>query len=705
MLTFAALAQPTNSRLTEPPEHPTSTSSRASLAPARPGALALAVSGGLGAALLTALLVPSVGLAAGSCLASLFGVAGGLVAFGAQRLLRLLPGARLAQAGVGALLGYWCVAVPLGAWQKLQGGHPAMALATLLGSLSWGAGLAASLRWYGSADAPQKKRWRIALATASALAGVLLGMLEATQSWLRSYAAARWALFGSAWWCAALATGALLSGVLARRERILRALAFGLVGAAFLVVTRVPASTWSALARAPHAENWVRLARALTDFDGDGFSHWFGGGDCGPFDAQVSPRAREIPGNGIDDNCHYGDAPRPVASVAGTAYGGLPAPTLNVVLVTIDALRADHTQPYGYPRPSTPNLQAFAASSVRFDNAYTSGGWTCLALPSVFSGLYPRRLSWRPVSISNQRVLDFPWQGKLAPGEHLVVTLTLPAAPPPWWLPSVLRSRGYTTIAAGNHGVSRIARQGLAFGWDHVILEDSTEEDAATLDALLPKLAEQKAPFFVWLHLYDAHDPQTQHPGAPQFGSSMLDRYDHEVASADLQLGRLLRALEGHADTAWIVTADHGEAFQGGFQFHGTDLNEDSIRIPLLLRAPGLAPSVNVSPASLVDIAPTLLALTGTPQPGGLDGRDLRRLRGDEPVLTDLFRVDEHGNTTVDQLAATTSRLRLVRDQLTQVDTLVRTGDLARPPRALPQQLVAPQLLESLGRYQESLGP
>lgn len=700
MLTFVALAQRTGRRLKD--------ASPGTQQPARsgPGALELAVSGALGAASLAGLLSPAAGLGAGLCLAALFGAAGGLLVFGLHRLLQRLPAAWLVHAGIGALGGYWGVAAPLGAWSKLRGDHGTMALATLVVSLVGGAGLGASLlaaRLYAGTPLPTQRRLlgRVALAATLALLGVLLGMYEATQGWLHTYPAARWALFGSAWWCVSFAA-CLLVGLLPERRALAGAAA--LLGVVFVASFAVAASTWSGLARTPHTEHWVKLARTLSDFDRDGSSHWFGGSDCQPFNAKVSPRAREIPGNGVDDNCRYGDAPRARAKMSSDAYVGLPAATLNIVLVTIDALRAHHTTPYGYARNTTPNLQALAASSVRFENAYTSGGWTCLALPSMFSGLYPRRLSWKPLTLTNQRVLEVPWHGTLEPGEKILTTLTLPAQRPDWWLPSALQQRGYRTIAAGNRGIGRVMKQAVQGGWDQVLLLEKAEEDAATVDALLPELAQQKTPFFIWLHLFEAHDPQTEHAGVPRFGDGMLDRYDHEIASADLQLGRLLHALEGRSDTALIVAADHGEAFQWGFQFHGADLNEDSIRIPLLLRAPGLQPGVNGSPASLVDIAPTLLALTGTPPPSGLDGRDLRQLHGDEPVLTDLFRIDAQGMTTVDQTAATTSQVRLVRDHHNQVDLLVRTHDLERPPHPLPMRLAPPQLFEVLGRYQESVG-
>jgi arylsulfatase A-like enzyme len=206
------------------------------------------------------------------------------------------------------------------------------------------------------------------------------------------------------------------------------------------------------------------------------------------------------------------------------------------------------------------------------------------------------------------------------------------------------------------------------------------------------------------VHYFDPHEPQTEHASVPSFGTSLEDKYDHEVAATDLAFGRLVQGLEERfgTATAWIVTADHGEAFAGGHQFHGTDLFEDGIAVPLLLRAPGLAAGRVVAPASLVDLAPTLLALAQIDAPPGLDGQDLRSLDAERSVITDLLRVGDEGDPLLDQTAVTGSAQRLVRDHLKQVESLVRVGDRARPPLELDTARAAPGLYEALARYEES---
>jgi arylsulfatase A-like enzyme len=173
----------------------------------------------------------------------------------------------------------------------------------------------------------------------------------------------------------------------------------------------------------------------------------------------------------------------------------------------------------------------------------------------------------------------------------------------------------------------------------------------------------------------------------------------------DHELGRILRALDSRPNTAVIFTADHGESFINGFQLHGIGLWEDAIHIPLLVRAPGWQPGLNGSPASLVDLAPTILGFAQVPAPVGLDGRNLRGLRGDAPVISDLFRVDEQGHVTLDEMTATNGSLRLWHDGLKQSDLLVKTGDLTLPPRGLYGVRPPPELSDALARHIEASIP
>jgi arylsulfatase A-like enzyme len=611
---------------------------------------------------------------------------------------------------LGALAALFAFALPLGAWTKLHGPHSTMAALALVGSVVAGA-LGGGLLHSTASRPPVPPRPRLPARLKAAIPPAALLILalafaayEATQTWLRTYPSARQGLFFAAWLSATVGALAVTRLLTPAGQRGLRWATLAALGLALVGVPLVDASKWRTLASVPHAERWVTLGRALSDFDRDGFSSWLGGGDCAPFDAEVSPGAREQPGNGVDDNCRYGDAPL-LPPPAATTSAPLPAEkgALDIVLITVDALRADHTTPYGYERNTTPNLAELAKSAVRYEHAYTSGGWTCLAVSSLFSGVYPRRMRWRPlVWTDRKRLLDIPY--RLEPGEQAQVVLTLPAEDPPWWLPLALQQRGYHTVAVANKLVKPMFSRSFARGWERFPTQPGIE-DTGTVDLALQELEHLPSPFFLWIHLFEPHEPQTEHPSAPNFGSSLVDKYDNEVASMDQQLGRVMRALEARPNTALIFTADHGESFINGFQLHGIGLWEDAIHIPLLVRAPHWPAGLNRSPASLVDLAPTILELAQMPAPAGLDGRNLRGLKGDAPVISDLFRVDEQGHVTLDEMTASNSSLRLWHDGLKQSDMLVKTGDLSLPPRELRGIPAPPALAEALARHIEASIP
>jgi arylsulfatase A-like enzyme len=661
---------------------------------------------------LAAVLSPSVEPLALVILAAVLGGGGGLAIYLLHRGLGFLPRPlRLpTYLLLGALSALLAFALPLGAWTKLRGPHATMAAGALLAAVVAGALGGGLLHWTGQEPGPKPAhRWLDLLKSAAFPGGLLLFALafaayEATQAWLRTYPSARQGLFFAAWLCA---TVGVLAGTRLLREPGQRVLSWATavwVALALVSLPFVDASTWGTLARVPHAEGWISLGRSLSDFDRDGFSGWLGGGDCAPFDAKVSPGAREWPGNGVDDNCRYGDAPlMPPPAPVPSLRMSPPEGALDIVLITVDALRADHTTPYGYARNTTPNLAEFAKSAVRYEHAYTSGGWTCLAVSSLFSGVYPRRMRWSPlVWTDRKRLLDVPY--RLEASERVEVVLTLPTEAPPWWLPLALQQRGYHTVAIANRLVKPMFSRAFARGWERIPTDDGIE-DVVTVDVALQELEHLPSPYFLWIHLFDPHEPQTPHLAAPTFGPSLIDEYDHEVASMDHELGRILRALDSRPNTALIFTADHGESFINGFQLHGIGLWEDAIHIPLLVRAPGWQPALNASPASLVDLAPTILGFAQMPVPVGLDGRNLRGLRGNAAVLSDLFRMDEQGHVTLDEMTATNSSLRLWHDGLKQSDLLVKTGDLTLPPRGLYGVQPPAELSDALARHIEASIP
>jgi len=317
-----------------------------------------------------------------------------------------------------------------------------------------------------------------------------------------------------------------------------------------------------------------------------------------------------------------------------------PARGWNLLLITLDTVRADHLGAYGSSQAETPHLDALAARGLRFEQAWSAVPLTLPSHASILSGLLP------------------PHHGLHQNGAG-----SLPEAVPT--LASTLAAAGYRTGAfVGAFVLDR--RFGLARGFDIYDDEIDRAEGPAGLEAERPGhvvvdralawLGAARAggegagdrPFFAWVHLYDAHAPYE--PPEP-FASRHRDRpYDGEIAAVDAEVGRLLAALAERGlteRTLVAVVADHGEALgEHGELTHGLLLYEPSLRVPFLLAAPGLLPAgaVVATPVTLVDLAPTLVSLLGTSLPGATDGHDLAPalLAGDEPAAADLFAETEY---------------------------------------------------------------
>ena len=293
----------------------------------------------------------------------------------------------------------------------------------------------------------------------------------------------------------------------------------------------------------------------------------------------------------------------------------------SVVIVTLDTTRADHLGCYGASRAATPHLDALARGGVRFEKALSPVPLTLPAHASVLTGRVPRRHGVRDN-------VGFPLDPKVP------------------LLTERLRDAGYATAAFVSAAV--LDRDGgLARGFatydDNVRVGDRRafdyQERAAsqTVDALLPRLATLKPPFFLWVHFYDPHAPYV--PPEP-YASRFKDRaYDGEIAFMDAQLGRVLDALKRQGVTLYIAVAgDHGESLgEHGEDGHGIFLYQATQRIPLIITGPGIPPGVTVAATvGLVDVAPTILDLLRLPALPGADGRSLvPLLHGARPAASD----------------------------------------------------------------------
>ncbi len=356
----------------------------------------------------------------------------------------------------------------------------------------------------------------------------------------------------------------------------------------------------------------------------------------------------------------------------------------NVILITLDTVRADHLSLYGYGRRTTPNLDAFARECVVYREAVSAGDMTLSSHASIFTGLYPSRHNAHPVET---REVGYP------------LGSALPS------LPEILEQKGYRTMAVLANYAYLSPYFGLSRGFERYDVRAAVpflaearpfylrarvrnfatrraapadfERQTRTAEeinheafTLLEELRNGKAPFFVFLNYMDAHWPYLPpapydrlYPGkAARFTGSNYSSMNEEVSSShrdmtpgehnhlisqydgalnylDDQLGKLIARLKelGLLDnTLLIIASDHGESFGERRLFqHGVSVYEDQVHVPLLIRFPQGAkaqpPGTSVArPVSLVDLLPTILDVLHYPAPAGIAGRSLLTSAPDE---------------------------------------------------------------------------
>jgi choline-sulfatase len=330
--------------------------------------------------------------------------------------------------------------------------------------------------------------------------------------------------------------------------------------------------------------------------------------------------------------------PEPAASVA-------PAPKppegppgkLNVLLLTVDSLRAD--MPWaGYARDIAPNLSELEKKAVSFARCYSVSSYTAMSFGGLLSGRYPSEIERSGYFFSS-----YPES----------VT----------FFPELLQKAGVRTLAAHAHFYFE-TKAGFQQGFDVYKMVPGIVEDRKTDRSITspdhtklaievlsePGLGEGK-PFFAWFHFMDPHDVYHQHDDTKKWGKSSRDKYDSEVEYTDRHLGQLLRFVEKQPwakNTAIIVTADHGEAFGEHKQYrHGFEIWDTVVHVPLMIVTPGGTARRIETPRSGIDLAPTILELMGAPAEGSFQGKSLVPELYNKPaeareVIVDLPRTSDN---------------------------------------------------------------
>jgi len=369
----------------------------------------------------------------------------------------------------------------------------------------------------------------------------------------------------------------------------------------------------------------------------------------------------------------------------------------NVLLISLDTLRADFLGSFGYARDSSPAIDSVASAGTRFLDVTSAAPWTLPSHASLLSGLYP----------SHHGVTDKEFR------------LTGPT------LPKLFRAAGYRTMAINNALLVGHPSFNLMQGFDLEKYEPEQSPGRPTLNSAGPIVDQaiswlgaetDSKPFFMFLHFYDAHTDFTpdakwrkefvgpyagkltgmtmQLIASRQPGNAinaedtrfLRDMYAAEIRTLDSQLERLFVFLDDAQltqSTVVVITSDHGEEFmEHGGVLHGRTHFQELLHIPLILRGPGIPVGQSFeTPVHLVDVAPTLLHMAGIEAPP-VDGLDLSRqwtAPGDWPMGRYLFAEADHNNVAGNNLHRMVRQgsIKLHYDTLTKRKTMF---DLAQDP-------------------------
>jgi arylsulfatase len=308
----------------------------------------------------------------------------------------------------------------------------------------------------------------------------------------------------------------------------------------------------------------------------------------------------------------------------------------NVVLLTVDALRADHVSTYGYTRETTPFLDELASESVLFENAYSPSSHTREAVPALLTGQYPHRAVDDNYRLNSESIAS-----------RLVDTHTTGAFHSN---PFVSRAYGFDEgfdkfdddLYLSRHRLVALAQR----FWDKLRHRHYARAESINGRALIWLDSLEDEPFFLWNHYMDPHSPYCPPPGYedryPEVITSnkraqdlyeractgpgtisnterrcLVDSYDAELQYLDDSFARFFDALETRGlleETLVIVTADHGDAFgEEGMYGHPRSPLDTLLDVPFLIRSPEMKPDRVKSAVSTLDIVPTILSMLGRP--------------------------------------------------------------------------------------------
>jgi len=330
--------------------------------------------------------------------------------------------------------------------------------------------------------------------------------------------------------------------------------------------------------------------------------------------------------------------------VGGCSNEDVSKTDFNIVLITIDALRADHLSCYGYHRNTSPNIDKIAEKGIVFNNVISPSSWTTPSMVSLFTSVYPINHGIikgfaKGREIHNQKVFSDD-----------IITLA-----------ELLKANGYETFgAASNLHLSE--KFGFARGFDNYkCLPWQTAPQVNRVVYSWESQIKNSGKFFLWIHYFDPHHPltprtpwiehYTSHELTQQLNlsnkssdyiqlniprlrkealSNLVALYDSDINYVDLHIGELIKNFELEENTLIIITADHGEEFFEHGQFgHGKNLFQETINIPLIIKLPHHDKKETIDEyVNLVDIMPTIIDILNINPPEQLLGKSVLEKQG-----------------------------------------------------------------------------
>jgi arylsulfatase A-like enzyme len=316
----------------------------------------------------------------------------------------------------------------------------------------------------------------------------------------------------------------------------------------------------------------------------------------------------------------------------------------NVLLITVDTLRADRLSSYGYTESQTPHIDVLAGRGVLFERAFCDVTWTTPSMASTFTGTYATR---HGLQSSHQRLAETTTLAGLLRARGLHTAAVIGSFP----VDSTFGlAQGFDLF--DEHFDQSIVRDAEIAGLDGA-LPEGTSETARSLWSLLDRMdrayrsdaevadravrwlgEERETPFFLWVHFFGPHEKMYLNLSFEDLLRRNMADYDADLRVTDAQVGRVLEALRSaglEESTLVVFHADHGQnLFEAHLDSrpyigHGRDLHEPTLRIPFIVAGPGVLGGERSNAfARNVDLLPTVLDLLGDPSPDGLDGRSLK---------------------------------------------------------------------------------